>query len=108
AHEAVEPDHTGAAIILERRIEPRQDAAAALGRDPHDRVGGDAELSHQRAVEPDRKPRAVAKLVGEMIDAGMDVRAPAVGMRVMMMRTVVHFVCLVLIVDPGALGEYGP
>ena len=79
------------ASLVERRIEPRQDAAPALGRDPHDRVGRDAELLHQRGVEPDRQPRAVAEFVGEMIDAGVDVRAPAMCVAVVvMMRTVVH------------------
>src|SRR5262249_35012407 len=78
-----------AGIGLERRIEPRQNAAPTLGRDPHDCIGGNAELCHQRAVEPDRQARAVAELVGEMIDAGMDVRAPAVAVRVVM-RAIVH------------------
>jgi len=34
---------------------------------------GDAELLHQRGVEPDREPRRVGKLVREMVDAGVDV-----------------------------------
>src|SRR5262245_22422252 len=97
AHEAIEPDHAGRSVAVERRIEPRQDTAAALGRDPHDRVRLDAELFHQRAVEPDCKPRAVAKLVGEMIHTGVDMRASAMRVAVVvMMCTVVHCSALIL------------
>ena len=81
-HEAVEPHDAGAAVGVQRRIEPHQDAAAAVGRDPHDGVGGDAQRLHQRAVEADREPRALAGVAGEMIDAGVDMDARRRGCRV--------------------------
>ena len=89
-HEAVEPHDAGAAVGIERRIEPRQDAAAAVGRDAHDGVGGDAERLHQRAVEADRQPRALAGLAREMIDAGVDMDATAVAVRAVLVRAIVH------------------
>src|SRR3954468_484435 len=91
AHEAIEADHAGCGVVLKGWIEPRQNAAPAFGRDSHDRVGLDAELLHQRTVEPDRQPRAVAELVGEMIDAGVPVGAAAVrAAGAMLIRTLVH------------------
>jgi len=91
AHKTIEPDDAGAAVGVLRRVEPHQDAAAALGGDPHDRVGGDAELRHQGAVEADHEPRAVAELVGQVVHAGMNVSTSAVGVgAVIGMRAVVH------------------
>ena len=91
AHEAVEPNHAGRKVVRARWVEPRQNAAPALGRDAHRSAGGKPELLHQRGIEPDRKPRRVGKLVGKMIDAGMHVsHAPVEAMRVMMVGTVVH------------------
>ena len=77
AHEAVEPHHAGREIARQRFVEPRQDAAPALGRDAHDGADGGAELLHQRGVEADREPRRVGEFVCEVVDAGVDVaRAP--------------------------------
>ncbi len=60
AHEPVEPHDAGSEIRVERRIEPRQDAAAAFGGDAHDRIGGDPELAHENAVEANAQARAGA------------------------------------------------
>ena len=74
-HEAVEPHDAGAAVGIERRIEPRQDAAAAVGRDAHD-----ARRRRRRASPSARASSRIASrallpsLVREMIDAGMDMR----------------------------------
>jgi hypothetical protein len=87
-HEAVEPYGAGAAVGIHRRIEPHQDAAAAVGREAHDGVGGGAQRLHQRAVEADREPRALAGVAGEMIDAGVDMDATAVG--AVLVRALVH------------------
>jgi len=69
-HQSIEPDDAAVEIVRLRRFEPHQDAAATLGRNPHDGVGADAQLLHQGAIEADHQPRAVAELIGEMIHAG--------------------------------------
>ena len=80
AHEPVEPHDAGAGIGLERRIEPRQHAAAAFGGEAHHRVGRDPELAHQDAVQPDAEPGAGARRTGQMVDARMHMHAPAMDM----------------------------
>ena len=90
AHEAVEPHGAGVEVAVERRLEPRQDAAAALGGDAHDGANLGCELLHQRGVELDRQPCAVAVFVGEMIDAGVDVVAPAVRVGTVLVVDVIH------------------
>ena len=89
-HKAIEPHGAGAAVGVQRRIEPHQDAAAAVGRQAHDRVGGDAQRLHQRAVEADREPRALAGVAREMIDAGVDMDARAVAVGAVLVRALVH------------------
>ena len=91
AHEPVEPHDPGPGIRVERRIEPRRDAAPALGRDPHDGIGRDSKLLHQGAVEPNAQARAGADRAGQMIYAGMHMRTPAVGVGIgMRIGDVVH------------------
>ena len=80
AHEAIEPHDAGPGVALERRIEPRQHAAAALGGEAHHRVGRDPELSHQDAVEPNAEPGAGAGRTRQMVHARMHMRPPAMDM----------------------------
>ncbi len=89
-YKAVEPHRAGAAVGLERRIEPRQHAAPAVGRDPHNGVDCDAERLHQRAVEANGEPDALAEIVGEMVDGGVNMDAPAVGMGAVLVGAIVH------------------
>ena len=70
--------------VVHRRIEADDDAAAAVGGDAHEALGRKAELLHQRGVEPDGKPRAVAEFIRKMIDGRMHMRNAA--MRVTAVR----------------------
>src|SRR5262249_13020637 len=90
AHETIEPNDAGIEIAGLRRVEAHQDAAAARGGGTHDGVGAKPRLLHQRAVEPGHQKRAVAEIVGQVIDAGMDVNASAMRVVPVMMRAIVH------------------
>ena len=90
-HEAIEPYGAGAAVGLHGRIEPHQHAAAAVGRQADDRVGGDAQRRHQGGVQADRQPRALPGITGEMIDGGVNVEATAVAVSAVLVRAVVHW-----------------